>query len=283
MRLTPLLPLIALLGLTACDSAKVAELTGVKPAAPAASANCTPNPLPACAPAPGAAPAAMTPEADKAPATGGAAATGGGVDASTVARDDHFAAASTGEAKVNTAYVAAARRHAYTERSIRRTHVTKARRVIVVRKNYYIHDTKYVTVDRPVYQPSRPTYVPPPPMVYSQQRPVEVYVDREIDRTSSAYGRQVYNRYERTPAPPVVYHGLYRQDQRVYSGAQGYAYQSGGYAYQSGGAYRQGYQGQGYQGQGYQGQGYDCRCGSAPAAGRDRSGYLTWPGKSPYR
>ena len=285
MRLNSLLPFIALLGLTACDSAKVAELTGAKPAATASPA-CTTNPLPACAPGQGAAPGAMAPEGAKgaAPAgtpaeaatasASGEAETGVATDASAKAADDHFAAggSAAGASRVNTAYAAASHRHTFTHRAVRRVHVVRTRKVIVVRKNYYIHDTRYVTVDRPVYQP--------PQVVYPQPRQTEVYVDREIDRTSSAYGRQVYNRYSRSAAPPVVYHGLYRQDQRVYTGVRqdGYAYQQSGYGYQSGSAYRYG---SGYS-QGYQGGAANCQCG-APAAGRDRAGYLTWPGKTESR
>ncbi|OYU68783.1 MAG: hypothetical protein CFE28_01495 [Alphaproteobacteria bacterium PA2] len=290
MRLTPLLPLIALLGLAACDSAKVAALTGAKPVPTTASgAACTPNPLPACAPAPGAAPAAMAPEGDKvAVATGdaGQAMTGAGANTAATTADDRFAstAATNSTSRVNTAYAAANHRHTYTRRAVHRTQTAKARKVVVVRKNYYIRDTRYVTVDRPVYQPQ-------PQVIYEQPRRAEVYVDREIDRTSSAYGRQVYNRYEHSAGPPVVYRGLYRQEQRAYSGArrEGYAYHQSGYGYQSGGGYQgqghqtQGYQAHGYQAQGYQAQGADCRCTGTPAAGRDRDGYLTWPGKTESR
>lgn len=285
MRLTSLLPFIALLGLAACDSAKVAALTGAKPAPTTASgAACSPNPLPACAPAPGAAPAAMAPEGDKvavAPGDAGQAMTGAGAGAAATAADDRFTstAATTGASRVNTAYAAASHRHTYTRRAVHRTQTAKARKVVVVRKNYYIRDTRYVTVDRPVYQQ-------PPQVIYEQPRRAEIYVDREIDRTSSAYGRQVYNRYEHSAGPPVVYRGLYRQEQRAYSGArrEGYAYHQSGYGYQSGGGYQaQGYQGHGYQAQGYQAQGADCRCTGTPAAGRDRDGYLTWPGKTESR
>jgi len=226
----------------------------------------------------------MAPEGDKAAVAvgdAGQAMTGVGASTTAASADDRFAstAATTGASRVNTAYAAANHRHTYTRRAVHRTQTAKARKVVVVRKNYYIRDTRYVTVDRPVYQQ-------PPQVIYEQPRRTEVYVDREIDRTSSAYGRQVYNRYEHSAGPPVVYRGLYRQEQRAYSGAQreSYAYHQGGYGYRSGGGYQgQGYQAQGYQTQGYQAQGADCRCTGTPAAGRDRDGYLTWPGKTESR
>ena len=286
MRLTSLLPFIALLGLTACDSAKVAELTGAKPAATAA---CTPSPVPTCAPAPGVAPTAMAPEGDKGAQVGTQvetttqAAPPSEDQASVKVQDDHFAAPPTPAAypTASRAYSAAAHRYHYTRHAVRRVHAATTRKVIVIRKNYYIHDTRYVPVDRPVYQPPQVVYpqAPRPPVYVQPQRPA-VYVDREIDRTSSAYGRQVYNRYAHSAGPPVVYHGVYRQDQRVYSGVRQdqYVYDQrssgSGYRYGSGSGYQQGYRG---------GATYDCNCASMPAAGRDRSGYLTWPGKTESR
>ncbi|WP_304165179.1 hypothetical protein [Phenylobacterium aquaticum] len=53
--------------------------------------------------------------------------------------------------------------------------------------------------------------------------------------------------------------------------AQGGGYQSSGYAMQGGG-YGYGHAA-----------GADCGCGPQPAAGRDRNGFLTWPGKSAAR
>lgn len=277
MRLTSLLPFIALLGLTACDSAKVAELTGAKPAATAA---CTPSPVPTCAPAAGVAPTAMPAEGDK--GVQAAAPVQTETQVSEKVEDDHFAAppAPPAYTKASRTYSAAAHRYQYTRHAVRRAHTAKARKVIVVRKNYYIHDTRYVTVDRPVYQPPQVVYAQPPrPPVYVQPQRPAIYVDREIDRTSSAYGHQVYNRYAHSAGPPVVYHGAYRQDQRVYSGARQdqYVYEQRS----SGSGYRYG-SGSGAQ-QGYRGGAYDCNCVSMPAAGRDRSGYLTWPGKTESR
>jgi hypothetical protein len=222
----------------------------------------------------------MTPEGDKGADSAGAAGqgmtgqgmTGQATEAASTSTDDRFAvaASNTGAARVNTAYAAASKRHVHTHRAVRHTHTAKARKVVVVQKKVYVRDTRYVTVDRPVYQP--------PQVIYVQPRRTEVYVDREIDRTSTAYGHQVYNRYARNPAPPVVYRGLYRQEQAVYSGArqEGYAYQQRSHGYQSGSAYHSGAT---Y----HQGGGADCNCGGAPAAGRDRDGYLTWPGKTESR
>lgn len=258
MRLTPLLPVIALLGLTACDQNKLAALTGAKPAATAV---CTPSPVPNCAPAPGVMPTAMAPEVEK---PGPMITTG----QATVERS--YAAPPPEPAPRARASRAAT--HHYTRHTVRRAHAPKARKVVVVRKNYYIHNTRYVQVDRPVYQPPQVVYVPQPQQpVYVQTHRPAIYVDREIDRTSTAYGRQVYNRYARSPGPAVVY----RQEHRAYSGGRqeqySYEQRSSGHRYNSG-----------YQ-QGYRGEANDCNCEGAPAAGRDRSGYLTWPGKTEAR
>ncbi len=195
MRMTSLLPLIALLGLGACDSAKLAELTGVKPPAAA----CAPNPASACAPALGAAPSAMAPEAEK------------------------------------VAAAPAVQQTVYAQDIVRRTPNRPTRRVSHLRKGQYTQARPYVSAD------------PQPPRQ-------DIYVNQEIDRTSSVYGRQVYNTYAR----PVIYNGLYREAQQGNSGVR-----QGGYAYHYGN----------------QGPYVDCPC-DAPAAGRDRAGYLTWPGKT---
>jgi len=240
MRLTSLLPLIALVGLSACDSAKLAELTGVKPPAAA----CTPNPLPACAPGTGAAPSAMAPEAAPAPiATAGlesAPVTGA------MGRNERYSAM-TSRTRGNGAY-AAARHRAEARNAARRAHAQLARRGGSGHRAYGGYEdrygSEYVSYDRPQ-------------VVYVQPRRQEIYVNQEIDRTTSAYGRQVYNTYARPAPRPVAYNGLYREEQQTY-----YTARQGGYAYHYGDQTPYG----------------DCNC-ERPAAGRDRSGHLTWPGK----
>ena len=202
MRMTSLLPLIALLGLGACDSAKLAELTGVKPSAAA----CASNALPACAPGRGAAPPTMAPEAEK----------------------DTLAPA--------------VQQTAYARDTVRRTPSRSTHRVTHLRRAETRQVSTYVMADT---QPQR---------VYDQPPRQDIYVNQEIDRTASVYGRQVYNTYAR----PVVYNGLYREAQQGNSGVR-----QGGYAYHYGN----------------QGPYVDCPC-DPPAAGRDRAGYLTWPGKT---
>lgn len=92
-------------------------------------------------------------------------------------------------------------------------------------------------------------------------------MDRDIDRTAPVYGQQAYNRYPRTISPPVIYNGLHHPHEPAR-----YVPRQEVYIYPSGPTDRRG----------HDGGGDACQC-TTPAAGRDRAGYLTWPGKTEFR
>lgn len=243
MRLPAIFALAALAGLAACDRAKVNELTGAKPpVAATVPAACPPAVAPACPPAQ----PAMPPEAAKAPPPA--------------------APVSAHGAKVRRAALAKplAARHAKRVVAHRR-HI--ATRLPPVTRNAYAggytgEDGGYGEHRRYEHRYARPDEA------YERQ-------ERYYDRREDGYDRYTFERRE-DGHPPYVEernldrygHEAYRYDRR--EGSQdGYSYERPE-SYASGGGHalppppRPD----------------DCDC-QPRAAGRDRQGFLTWPGKQP--
>jgi hypothetical protein len=253
MRLPALIALAALVGLAACDSAKVSELTGAKPPAPQAAA-CPPTPNPAC-PSVVAVPPSMPPEAG----------------------------ASLPAAVPPTAAVAKARRAAWTAprpQHVRRAVVHRARVAAAhapVRHNAYAGG--YVGESAPPRGHGRHDGA------YAERRykhpPVYARPDEDYDRRAYAYERREegsdqggyrYERRESSGHAPYVDDQAYRYEHRE-DAREAYRYERREEGYSSshessGGSYSTG------------GAALDCNC-RAQAAGRDRQGLLTWPGKQP--
>jgi hypothetical protein len=255
MRLPALFALAALVGLSACDSAKVSELTGAKPAATQIAAACPP-----AATAPAACPPAqpaMAPEAAK-PAPAAAAP------------------AAPAPQRIQS--------HAKTRAWAQRHHVRQ------------VQQTRHVVMKRRHAAPPpvrRFAYAggytgeasaPPRGETYVERRYERRYVRPPVyARPDETYGRQTYRserredgyaqdnyRYERRESGHAPYVDERREGSVERSGSSSsYEHRessssSGGYAsggYVSGGGYSD-----------------DCNC-RPQAAGRDRQGFLTWPGK----
>lgn len=251
MRLLHLAPIAALLSLTACDSAKLADLTGAKPAPPPA---CSPNPAPACAPGQTAqtvqiAPS-MTPEADRnAPAEAQVKATA--INPPVTRTISHRAM------------------HRYSSHRHVGRHGWAQARPIIVRKVIIIHEHRYVRDE----DHSRHVYVnrPEEPMYEDHYDQGERGGATSRDEGDDGYSyRQDRREDHDVRPPPVVYQRHYApqpQDQGVVRHEQ----HGAGYG-TSGSSYRQ-------ESRVMVAAPVDCHCLS-PAAGRDRAGFLTWPGKS---
>lgn len=281
MRLSALLALVALTGLAGCDSAKMSELTGAKPQAaqtvaiggrPAVTGPtaCPPSPQPACPPAQ----PAMAPEAPKAALP---AATAGAAPAKHWAKPRHIAWRAGHPARPM------ARRH---DRVIVKKVVIVREVAAPVRHNAYAdgyvehhYERRFVTPP-PAYGPPPPHYVAPPP---AYRGPPPAYGRDDDDRRAQGYERhesydgraEGYGReehYERVVPPHGVYVEEHRDDR--YGGHQAYAYQRSesereSYSYRESGSANGAYS-----------RPDDCGC-QTQAAGRDRRGFLTWPGKQP--
>ncbi|HEX5380546.1 MAG TPA: hypothetical protein VFW47_18355 [Phenylobacterium sp.] len=267
MRLPTLIALAALAGLAACDSAKRSELTGTRPepataqiaAAPTAGPQavaCPPTPAPACPPA---APA-MAPEAAKVPAAVPAAA-----------------------AKVRRVK---AHRAAWRAPAPRARHVHH-RAATMPPVRHYAYAGGYT--GRPAPAPDAHhggghmgghhmgRFVHPP--VYA--RPGDSYGRDEQYSRSESYERRDEGveggyRYERREGD--YDHAPYVEERRE-ERRDGYAYERR----ESGsehGAWRYERRESGYSSGGGGVRPDDCDC-RPQAAGRDRMGFLTWPGKQP--
>jgi len=148
--------------------------------------------------------------------------------------------------------------------------VITERRVVVVRR--YVDVPRQVVVERPVVERHvyADTYVErtlPPPREYarpSQDRYAETHVLRQ-DSDEARY------RYERESSDQG---GRYDQGDRYSGGA---SYERRESSHSSGGGYGSSSSSSSSYERGYD-QGGDCGC-RTPAAGRDRQGFLTWPGK----
>jgi hypothetical protein len=228
MRLPALFALAALVGLSACDSAKVSELTGAKPATTQIAAACPPaaTAAPACPPAQ----PAMAPEAAK-PAPVAAAIPASAKPAAHPIQS-HAKARAWAQRHRQVKQVRAVKHHHAAKPPVRR---------FAYAERHYEH-----------------RYVRPP--VYA--------------RPDDGYGRQAYS-YERREDGYAPYVDERRDDQAYrYEHREGSMERSGSSSsyehresgYSSGGSVSGG------------GYGDDCNCRPL-AAGRDRQGFLTWPGK----
>ena len=270
----------ALAGLAACDSNKMSELTGAKPAqtvaiggrpavtagAPAATSTCPPNTTPACLPAQ----PALAPEAPKAAPKAVAG------PARHWARPRHVA------------WRGGSAHHGRKTVIVRRVIITETR-LPPVRHYGYVGEPEGLPYARAPhgyverhyerrYGPPPHMYGPPPPPAYGEQE------YREGRRADGSYERDYrYEHHEVTPP-----HGVYVEERRDdrYGGGQAYSYQRqetgrSDYSYErresssSVGAYISG-----GRDSGAYGHPDDCDC-RPQAAGRDRQGFLTWPGKQP--
>lgn len=244
MRLPALFALAALAGLAACDSAKVNELTGAKPpVAATAPAACPPTTAPACPPAQ----PVMPPEAAKAPLPP--------------------AAAPAHHAKISRA--AWTKPHA--ARHARRAVAHHATHLPPVTRNAYAGGYTGETAEYREHRHHERRYARPdeaPAQAYDRQ-------ERYYDRREDGYDRYTFERREEGHAPYVEERDFDRYGNEAYryerreGGQDGYRYERHE-AYSSGGGRvlppppRPD----------------DCDC-RPQAAGRDRQGFLTWPGKQP--
>ena len=254
MRLPALLAFAALAGLTACDSAKVSELTGAKPPAPQAAATqptaCPPAPNPACPSAVATAPS-MAPEP---------------------AKTAPVVAAPTPKAR-RIAWAAPRAHH------VRRTagHRARAMARAPVRHNAYAGG--YIAEAAPPHGRGRhdEAYAGRRYGRHYEHPPVYARPDEGYDRRAYAYERREEGseqggyRYERRESghPPYVDDRAYRYERRD-DAREGYRYERR----------EEGYSSSRESLSSYSSDGADCNC-RPQAAGRDRQGFLTWPGKQP--
>ncbi|OXE35652.1 MAG: hypothetical protein CGW95_12650 [Phenylobacterium zucineum] len=219
MRPISLLPLAVLVGLSACDSTKVAQLTGVRPmSAPACSAESEPACPSVAVAGPPAAPAQAPVPAIPAPAM--------------VAESDTCAPV-TPKPTSNCVHDPVPTGAADAGQHDNVHHDLSAPRVIVIHKTYYIGGTRHKRRTPPA---QKRFYLDSGLPEYPK-----VYVRREIDRTP--WSRPLGNGYGRMDSPSTGYNGPYGEGQSPTG---------------------------------------DCLCASS-AAGRDREGYLIWPGKTEVR
>lgn len=262
MRLPALFALAALVGLTACDSAKVSELTGAKPATTQIAAACPPaaTVAPACPPAQ----PAMPPEAAK-PAPAAATTT-------------------VNPAPVVHRVRSHAKPHAWPQRhrviQVRKVAHHRARQPVrhFVYAGGYTGETSRRDERYGERQDDRRYVRPPVHARPDEGRGQHAY---RYERREEGYAQDGY-RYEQRETGHAPYvderrddgRGAYRYEHREGSversgSSSSYERREGGYSsssasgggYVSGGSY-----------------GDDCNC-RPQAAGRDRQGFLTWAGK----
>ena len=148
--------------------------------------------------------------------------------------------------------------------------------------------------------PSEPVMEPEAPRRHLAHTQARVQAKARTYATAAVRSHREVRTYAGGPAPAPAYDGQvyvppprayarveeqetrtehYAQHQEAYgytSGGYGQGYAQGGYA--QGGYVQGGYASNGYAQPGYV-RGAPCPCGPQPAAGRDRDGFLTWPGK----
>jgi hypothetical protein len=252
MRLPALFALAALVGLSACDSAKVSELTGAKPATTQIAAACPPaaTVAPTCPPAQ----PAMAPEAAK-PAP--------------VVAPGPAAAPAPAAHRVKSHAKARAWAQRHHVRQVKQQRHARAHQPPVRRFNYAGGYTGAAPQGETYVERRHERHYGHPP-VYA--RPDEGYGQHayRYERREDGYAQDDY-RYERRESghPPYVDE---RADDRAYryERREGSMERSG-----SSSSYESGYSSGGYVSGGYVD---DCNC-RPQAAGRDRQGFLTWPGK----
>lgn len=255
MRLHALFALAALVGLSACDSAKVSELTGAKPATTQIAAACPPATIPVCPPAQ----PAMAPEAAKpapppvvAPATPVAAAPA--------------AQRLKGHAK--------ARAWAQHHRLRQVKHPARPHRQPPVRRFHYAGGyTGEASRNEAYVERREERHYARPDEAYGRQH---AYRDA---RREDGYAQDDY-RYERRESGHAPYVDE-RGDDRAYryerhEGSMERSGSSSSYEHRESGYSSGGYSSGGYVSGG--GLVDDCNC-RPQAAGRDHQGFLTWPGK----
>lgn len=247
MRLPALFALAALVGLAACDSAKVSELTGAKPATTQIAAACPPAAAaPACPPVR----PAMAPEAAR-PAVAAAGAL--------------VAQPAPAVHRIQSHAKARAWAHRHRVKQVRHVVAVKHRHAAQPPVRHFAYAGGY-TGDE-AYVERRDAHPP----VYAH--PDEAYGQhvRRYERRDESYAQDRYG-YERRDSGHAPYlderrddgRDTYRYERREGSverseSASSYERREGGYV--SSGSY-----------------GDDCNC-RPQAAGRDRQGFLTWPGK----
>jgi uncharacterized membrane protein YgcG len=260
MRLPALFALAALVGLSACDSAKVSELTGAKPAPTQIAAACPPAATaPACPPAqPAMAPEVAKPAPAAAPAPGAPQRIQSHAKARTWAQRRHVRQVK------QTRQVVVKRHHA----------VQPPVRHFAYAGGYTGEASASPRGEAYVARHHERHYVHPP--VYARPNEADVRQAYRYERRDDGYAQDNY-RYERRESGHAPY-----VDERRDDGREAYRYERReGSVERGGSSYESGSSSSGYSSSGdVSGGGYgdDCNC-RPQAAGRDRQGFLTWPGK----